>query len=323
MELTLVILYIFVFIALSLAVVLYFYLRKRKKINYLLKKINNLYNINEDDYQGKMKLLEEVRNEVSKLSEKNKNDTTYKNILYLTENIIKELQFAKRFKINRNEFLGNVAHELRTPIFAIQLSLETLLGGAINDSSVNINFLNKALKHTKRLIELSDDLVTISRLETEMKLSKRYIKINELISEVVNSLSIVAQKKSLNLDFVSEIKDSLQVFCDAEAIKQVMVNLIDNAIKYTNEGGKIIVKTTKEGNNVFVTISDTGVGIPEESLPRIFERFYRVDKDRSREIGGSGLGLSIVKHILELHDSKISVESKLGEGTTFRFNLPV
>jgi len=323
MELTLVILYIFVFIALSLGVVLYFYLRKRKKINYLLKKINNLYNINEDDYQGKMKLLEEVRNEVSKLSEKNKNDTTYKNILYLTENIIKELQFAKRFKINRNEFLGNVAHELRTPIFAIQLSLETLLGGAINDSSVNINFLNKALKHTKRLIELSDDLVTISRLETEMKLSKRYIKINELISEVVNSLSIVAQKKSLNLDFVSEIKDSLQVFCDAEAIKQVMVNLIDNAIKYTNEGGKIIVKTTKEGNNVFVTISDTGVGIPEESLPRIFERFYRVDKDRSREIGGSGLGLSIVKHILELHDSKISVESKLGEGTTFRFNLPV
>ncbi len=323
MELTLVILYIFVFIALLLGVVLYFYLRKRKKINYLLKKINNLYNINEDDYQGKMKLLEEVRNEVLKLSEKNKNDTTYKNILYLTENIIKELQFAKRFKINRNEFLGNVAHELRTPIFAIQLSLETLLGGAINDSSVNVNFLNKALKHTKRLIELSDDLVTISRLETEMKLSKRYIKINELISEVVNSLSIVAQKKSLNLDFVSEIKDSLQVFCDAEAIKQVMVNLIDNAIKYTNEGGKIIVKTTKEGNNVFVTISDTGVGIPEESLPRIFERFYRVDKDRSREIGGSGLGLSIVKHILELHDSKISVESKLGEGTTFRFNLPV
>lgn len=323
MELTLVILYIFIFIALLLGVVLYFSLRKRKKINCLLKKINNLYNINEDDYQGKMKLLEEVRNEVLRLSEKNKNDTTFKNILYLTENIIKELQFAKRFKINRNEFLGNVAHELRTPIFAIQLSLETLLGGAINDNSVNVNFLNKALKHTKRLIELSDDLVTISRLETEMKLSKRYIRINELISEVLNSLSIVAQKKSLNLDFVSDIKDSLQVFCDSEAIKQVMVNLIDNAIKYTNEGGKIIVKITKEDNNVFITVSDTGVGIPEESLPRIFERFYRVDKDRSREIGGSGLGLSIVKHILELHESKISVESKLGKGTTFRFNLPV
>ncbi len=322
MEIILVILIVFLFLLLIfINAVIFLSSREKRKINFLLEKINNINTLNEDDYETKLKLLEEIKNEVGNLNKRFRQKKTYQNILSITESIIKEVQNAKKFRINRNEFLGNVAHELRTPIFAIQLSLETLLGGALQDSSVNVNFLNKALNHTKRLIELSDDLVSISKLETEMKLSQRYVKINELISEVVNSLNIVAQKKNIEMTFVSGLKDSFQVFCDAEAIKQVMVNLIDNAIKYTNEKGKIEIKAEREKDKVYISVSDTGVGIPEESLPRIFERFYRVDKNRSREMGGSGLGLSIVKHILELHNSNITVESKVGEGSTFRFSL--
>lgn len=316
--------YLILFVLIDLfviGVIVFFYIRKKRKINYFIKKINSISELSNDDFEGKIRLLEEIKEEMMKL--KLVDNGIYKNLLELKENIKKELQNAKRFKINRNEFLGNVAHELRTPIFAIQLSLETLLAGAINDSYVNIDFLNKAMNHTKRLIELSDDLVSISKLETGMKLSLRYVKVNELISDIVNSLTMVAQKKALQLNFITAVKDSCQVFCDAEAIKQVMVNLIDNAIKYTNEGGKIDVKISRDGDDVYISVSDTGIGIPDECIPRIFERFYRVDKNRSREMGGSGLGLAIVKHILELHNSKITVISKVGEGTTFRFNLPI
>ncbi|MCX7833126.1 MAG: ATP-binding protein [Ignavibacteria bacterium] len=319
MDLTFIIIIIFLDIVI-IGGLLFLYFKKKKKINYLIQRINSISTLKDDDFEGKIRLLEEIEEELA--NSNLKNDDIYNNILTLKENIKKELQNAKRFKINRNEFLGNVAHELRTPIFAIQLSLETLLGGAINDNSVNIDFLNKAMNHTKRLIELSNDLVSISKLETGMRLSQRYVKVNELISEVVNSLCIVAQQKSLQMNFFSGVKDSLQVFCDAEAIKQVMVNLIDNAIKYTNEGGKIDIRIMKQSDEVYISVSDTGIGIPEECLPRIFERFYRVDKNRSREMGGSGLGLSIVKHILELHNSKITVMSEVGKGTTFRFSLP-
>ena len=240
----------------------------------------------------------------------------------LIQRLQTELNAAKIFKVNRNEFLGNVAHELRTPIFAIQLSLETLADGAINDAEVNMNFLEKAVRQSNRLKELVDDLINISRLETGMKLNKGHFSINSLINETVIELSGIVNKKNIKLSFVNETDDEIMVFADYERIKQVLINLIDNSSKYTPEEGSITIKT-KEGNKcVLVTVEDTGLGIPKEDLPRIFERFYRVDKTRSRDMGGSGLGLSIVKHILELHNSQIKADSKINEGTRFEFNLP-
>lgn len=249
-------------------------------------------------------------------------ETVFKSICTVSERILDELNTAKIYKVRRNEFLGNVAHELRTPIFAVQLSLETLADGAVNDASVNMDFINKALNQTYRLKELVDDLISISRLETGMKLSKRYFTINSLISDTVSLLQHVADNKGITLKFNPGVDDGQTVFGDSERIKQVLLNLIENSVKYTQKGG-VYVTVRKDDKSVAVIIEDTGVGIPEEDLPRIFERFYRVDKNRSRDMGGSGLGLSIVKHILELHNSPIKVESELNKGSRFEFRLPV
>lgn len=233
-----------------------------------------------------------------------------------------ELITAKVFKINRNEFLGNVSHELRTPIFAIQLSLETLIDGAIKDEIVSMDFLNRALKQTARLSELVDDLINISKLETGMKISKRYFEINRFIKEIVNELSGLSQRRNVEIKVDSKVSDKTRAFGDEERLKQVFVNLIDNAIKYASEKGEITIGVKSSEKDVLISVLDNGVGIPKDDLPRIFERFYRVDKTRSRDMGGSGLGLSIVKHILELHNSTIHVESEEGKGTKFEFNLP-
>ena len=246
----------------------------------------------------------------------------YNNLILTLKRIINELNTAKIFKINRNEFLGNVTHELRTPIFTIQLSLETLLDGAIKDDSVNMDFLKRALSQTSRLRELVDDLINISRLETDMKISKRYFEILFFVNNIVNELSELSKNKKVKLTVESEVSEKTRAFGDEERLKQVIINLVDNAIKYTNEDGKIKIGLRKTDKDVIISISDNGVGIPKDDLPRIFERFYRVDKTRSRDMGGSGLGLSIVKHILELHKSTIKVESEEGKGTKFEFNLP-
>lgn len=246
----------------------------------------------------------------------------YESFNVITKRLLDELSAAKMFKVNRNEFLGNVAHELRTPIFAIQLSLETLEDGAVNDPNVNMDFLGKAIRQSNRLKELVNDLINISRLEAGMKLSKRYFSINNLIRETVNELSGIVSKKKITLLFENGASDKSLVFADSERIKQVLINLIDNSVKYTLDNGVIKI-VTKDGDKcVIVSVEDTGLGIPKEDLPRIFERFYRVDKTRSRDMGGSGLGLSIVKHIIELHNSQIKVESEVDKGTKFEFNLP-
>lgn len=241
----------------------------------------------------------------------------------VAKRLLNELNTAKIFKVNRNEFLGNVAHELRTPIFAIQLSLETLEDGAINDPKVSSDFLGKAIRQSNRLKELVDDLISISKFEAGMKFSKRYFLINTLINETVVELDAIAARKNIHLSFDSGTSDNTRVFADSERIKQVLINLIDNSAKYTPEEGKITIRTKSDGEYVSIKVEDTGLGIPKEDLPRIFERFYRVDKTRSRDMGGSGLGLSIVKHILELHNSLIKVESEVDKGTSFEFKLPV
>jgi two-component system, OmpR family, phosphate regulon sensor histidine kinase PhoR len=300
------------------------------RINYLRNQIPKISKSEavsgENNYEEK---ITELNNILEELSRKEKffrvnNDIyeLYVDIIFVIKRLINELNTAKIFKINRNEFLGNVTHELRTPIFAIQLSLETLLDGAVNDDKVNMDFLKRALNQTTRLTELVDDLIEISRLETGMKISKRYFEINRFMSDVVNELSELSKKRKVEIKIESEVSDKTRAFGDEERLKQVIINLIDNAVKYTNENGEIKIGITKTDKDVFVSVSDNGVGIPKDDLPRIFERFYRVDKTRSRDMGGSGLGLSIVKHILELHKSTIKVESEEGKGTRFEFNLP-
>ena len=245
----------------------------------------------------------------------------YNSMFSVNNRLITELDTAKIFKVNRNEFFGNVAHELRTPIFAIQLSLETLIDGAIHDKSVNIDFLQRAKKQSERLKDLVSDLMTISKYESGVKLSKRYFSLSEHIQGVIGELKGIAENRHIVINYVNELRNGVQVFGDSDSIKQVFINLVENSIKYTPENGHIVISTTDGGKDVNVTIEDDGIGIPEKDLPRIFERFYRVDKNRSRDRGGTGLGLSIVKHILEVHDSKINVESEVGKGTKFNFTL--
>jgi two-component system phosphate regulon sensor histidine kinase PhoR len=220
----------------------------------------------------------------------------------------------------RSQFIANVSHELRTPIFTIQGFLETLLNGAIDDPKVNKNFLQKANQHTANLSNLLNDLIDISMIESgEMRMSYRYFDINAFIIKIISEFNSESEKKNIKLIF-NPVREGLQVFGDKDKLRQVFLNLLQNAIKYTDEG-TIEILIEEEKKFVNISIKDTGIGIPEEDIDRIFERFYRVDKARSRTVGGTGLGLAIVKHIIEAHNSKIVVQSKLGEGSIFSFKL--
>ncbi|MBX3007470.1 MAG: two-component sensor histidine kinase [Melioribacteraceae bacterium] len=226
----------------------------------------------------------------------------------------------KKLEQVRTEFLGNVSHELRTPIFAIQGFIETLLDGAINNPKVNINFLEKAKNHTLNLNNLLNDLIDISMIESgQMKLSYRYFNIFELIDSMVHEFKSNAENKGLEL-ILDTFDRNMQLYGDKQRIRQVLSNLLTNAIKYTENGFvKVGVEELPYSGRVYV--QDTGLGISEHDRPRVFERFYRIDRDRSREMGGTGLGLAIVKHILEAHSSKIELNSKIGVGSEFYFYL--
>lgn len=222
----------------------------------------------------------------------------------------------------RSEFLGNVSHELRTPIFSMQGFLETLLDGAMNDPSVNRDFLEKAYRHAERLNTLLNDLIEISRIQSgDMKMSFRYFPVLSFLQQVADEHMGDAARMQISLGVAAEVDASEQVYGDRDRLKQVMINLIDNAIKYTQPGGKIVLQVRRLKHQCEITVEDTGCGISEAHLPRIFERFYRVDRDRSRGVGGTGLGLSIVKHIVEAHGGTIRAESVIGKGSRFIFTL--
>jgi len=240
----------------------------------------------------------------------------------LVDKLKADIVELKKLQRARSEFLGNVSHELRTPIFTLQGYLETLLNGAIDDPSVNRVFIEKAASHAGRLNALLNDLIDISRIESgEMKMSFRYFRINEFLELVVNDFHQPAVQRRIGLRLALATGPEVETFGDKERLREVMSNLIDNAIKYNKEGGEVVVSTSLQEEKVVIEVADTGTGIAEEHLPRIFERFYRVDKDRSREVGGTGLGLAIVKHIVEAHGGKVEVESIVGKGTTFTFGL--
>lgn len=235
-----------------------------------------------------------------------------------------EIEILRKNEAFRKEFLQNLSHELRTPIFATQGYIETLIDEAMQDEAVNRKFLQNAGRNIERLVQLVDDLDSISRLESgELPLNRKSFVIQDLIREVFDTMELKAGERNMRCEIKKGCEAPVTVFADREKIRQVLVNLIDNAVKYGNENGLTEAGVyITDGNNVLIEITDSGIGIAEEHLPRIFERFYRTDRARSRSAGGSGLGLAICKHIIEAHGSSIHVRSKVDVGTSFGFTLP-
>lgn len=235
-----------------------------------------------------------------------------------------QMEELKRLAEFRKEFLGNVSHELKTPIFNIQGYIHTLIDGAINDPDVNIRFLTKAARSADRLSDLVADLLAISQLESgELVMEYERFDINALIKDVYEQLEVKAKDRGINLIIKEGCNKPFYVFADRYRTRQVIVNLVSNSIKYGRENGTTTAAYYDMDENILIEVADSGEGIAQEHLPRIFERFYRVDKSRSREggAGGTGLGLAIVKHIIEAHNQTINVRSTIGQGTTFGFTL--
>jgi two-component system phosphate regulon sensor histidine kinase PhoR len=238
-----------------------------------------------------------------------------------TEERNKEIVKLKEQEEFRREFLGNLAHELKTPVFSIQGYILTLLDGGLEDENVNRSFLERASKATDRMANILDDLDQITKLEVNaLKIELRSFDIKELISEVFDSLELIASEKNITLKLHKDYNSKF-VLGDRSKIAQVLINLISNSIFYGNENGNTIIRLFSMDNIVTIEVSDDGPGIEQQHIPRLFERFYRVEKSRNRNEGGSGLGLAIVKHIIESHGQSISVRSTIGIGSTFSFSL--
>jgi two-component system, OmpR family, phosphate regulon sensor histidine kinase PhoR len=234
-------------------------------------------------------------------------------------NEIRQLREMEKY---RKDFLGNVSHELKTPIFNIQGYILTLLDGGIDDPKINTLYLKRAEKSVNRMITIVDDLVSISRLESgEFKLQMERFNIVRLVEEVFESHEMLTRNYRIKLEFNRNYTKPIKVYADKKRITEVLNNLIVNSIKYGSSNGKTRVGFSEADGIILVDVSDNGIGIAEEDLPRIFERFYRVDKSRSRDSGGTGLGLAIVKHIIQAHNQSINVRSATGTGTSFVFTL--
>ncbi len=233
--------------------------------------------------------------------------------------IISTLQQQEKF---RRDFLGNVSHELKTPIMSIQGYLESLQDGGIEDPNINATYIDRALKNVDRMIMIIDDLTEISALESgELQLQKRKFDVCRLVKEVFELLEMQADQVRTSLVIKDGCDAVFQVVADEKRIREVLINLIGNAIKYGKIQGKVQVGIYNMGDHILVEVSDNGPGIALEHLSRVFERFYRIDKSRSRDQGGTGLGLAIVKHIIEAHAQHVHVRSTEGEGSTFSFTL--
>jgi len=234
------------------------------------------------------------------------------------ENEILQMKASETY---RREFIGNVSHELKTPIFNIQGYILTLLDGGLYDEEVNMKYLKRTSKSVDRMINIVDDLEVITRLETEeTQLEIGEFNIVELAKDVLDQLELKANESKIVLSIQKEILTEF-VVGDIDKIQQVFANLMSNSIKYGKEGGRTEVRFFDMNENILIEIADDGIGISEMDLPRLFERFYRVDKNRSRKIGGTGLGLAIVKHIIEAHNQTINVRSTIDVGSTFSFIL--
>ena len=264
----------------------------------------------EEALAHKTNLVEEVGADLSAYAERNRQE-----ILRLQEN--------ERY---RKEFLGNVSHEIKTPIFNIQGYILTLLDGALEDKTINRKYLERSEKSIDRLINIVNDLEEISKLESgSLHLQIETFDVVALAREIADATEMEASKKGITLQVghsTTVPAQPIQVKADRRHIGQVLVNLLVNSIKYGKEGGLTKISFIDLFDKVMIEVSDNGIGIASEDVPRVFERFYRADKSRSREMGGTGLGLSIVKHIMEAHHETITLRSELGQGSTFSFTLP-
>lgn len=234
-----------------------------------------------------------------------------------------EIDLLRKNEQFRREFLQNLSHEFKTPVFAIQGYVDTLLQGALANPEVNTKFLEKTAKNVERLTNLLNDLDEISSLERgELVLYKQNFVIQELAKDVFETLSIKAEERKIDFSIKKGCESPLTVHADKEKIRQVLTNLIENSIKYGKQNGSITASMyNTDGSHILIEIGDDGVGIPEKYLPRIFERFYRTDVGRSIDVTGSGLGLAICKHIIEAHGQTIHVRSREDIGTTVGFTL--
>ena len=236
--------------------------------------------------------------------------------------VIQDLTEQHKYERLRKEFVANVSHELKSPVTAIRSLTETLLEGALADPAHNRRFVGLIEEETTRLSRLIDDLLQLSLIESQpVPPALKPVAVKALVQDVLPTFEAELAKRQLRLSV--EVEGDWRVRADPDRLKQVVVNLLDNAIKYNRPGGRIEITAHPDGHMLRIEVRDTGIGIPEADLPRIFERFYRVDKARSRELGGTGLGLSIVKHIVEAHGGQVSVSSQLTRGSNFSFTLPL
>ena len=306
----------FVIILLCALIIIYTYLEKvfLKEIKDLNKSISLLKSPKDNRRKSKLNSIKDIKREVMDFAHEKQ----------------KEIEELKKRAAFRREFIANVSHELKTPIFAAQGFVHTLLDGAIKDKSVRERFLKKAASNLDGLDELVHDLLALSQIETgEVKLQYEYVNMVDLTMEAFEAYESRAVKKNIKLILGKTVKSKssgaikrVYAYADSSLINQVVMNLISNAVKYT-DSGKVTIEIIEKDNIVEVQVKDSGRGIPSKHLPRIFERFYRIEKSRSKEKDrGTGLGLAIVKHILEAHSSRIEVISTEGTGSVFSFKLP-
>jgi two-component system, OmpR family, phosphate regulon sensor histidine kinase PhoR len=282
---------------------------------YVFRKIKLIYKI---IYDSKKDLGER---EAFDFNKKSLSDVNEKVMQWATS-AKKEIADLKMLEQYRKNYVGNISHELKTPIFAIQAYLHTLLDGGIHDENINIKYLKRAAENTERLQNIVEDLEIISKLESgQVELEMKKFDIRELVTDILMDLTPMAREKNIQLMLKEGASQSFQVLADRESIRQVLTNLIVNSIKYGRENGTTKISFYDMDKLLLVEVSDNGIGMEEKHIKHVFDRFYRVDSSRSRKQGGSGLGLAIVKHIIEAHGQTINLRSTLNIGSTFGFTL--
>lgn len=280
-----------------------------KKIKVIYKTIHSL-KLNKDSFPQSVSMYKDILSQVNQ------------DVLDWAKNNKEEIEYLKSQEQYRKEFIGNVSHELKTPIFNIQGYLLTLLEGGLEDQTINRDYLMRAERSVERMIAIVEDLDIVTRLESG-QLEMEFLKFDilELVKDVFDSQEMKARQKQIRFKIRKNKDNPIYVFADKDRIRQVLTNLIVNSVKYGKQEGTTEVRFYDMEENILIEVADNGVGISKTDLLRVFERFYRVDKSRSRAFGGSGLGLAIVKHIIEAHEQTINVRSTEGIGSTFSFTL--
>ena len=283
--------------------------------NFIFEKINPIYKtienipITKDELKKKLE-GKDVIQEVNRM------------VINYTQNRAKKIKKLRKMEKYRKEFLGNVSHELKTPIFNIQGYILTLLDGGLEDPEINREYLERTEKSVNRMVSIIEDLESITKLETgEMELEWENFDIVQLVKFVYELQDSARARYNVDLTFDRSYDKPIMVSGDKKRITEVLNNLIMNSIFYGNKGGRTTISFAEMGENILIDVTDNGLGLDEDEIPRIFERFYRTDKSRSRDRGGTGLGLSIVKHIIEAHNQTITVRSEPGAGSSFSFTL--